>query len=251
MLRHMTLLTILFWVLLGSAISLACGAALLGAKKQREKVILLSLPFGAGALLGAAFFDLLPEAFHEASVDTVLLWTCLGFVMFFILERFAHGFHAHHEHDINKVHGSLIIAGTTLHNAIDGLAIGAAFLVSVPTGIIATLAIAAHEIPKEIADFGMLLGKGYRPSRVILVNILSALATVVAVFVTYFFGETITPIIGPMLGLTSGFFIYIAAADIIPDIHEQPTRKGNIQAMMLIIGIIVVATAVSMLEHSH
>lgn len=246
----MTVLLMIIATLAGSILSLIGGILLLRAKKRRETAILLTLPFGAGALLAAAFFDLLPEAFDEGNPRTLLLWTLLGFTIFFVLERTASWFHHHHEHDKghqNAQQRNLIIIGDIMHNAIDGLAIAAAFLVSIPTGIITALAVSAHEIPKELGTFALLLSRGWKGRKVIIANLATALATIVAALVVYFLGADAHLPVGPLLALTAGFFIYVAASDIIPEIHEQPRRTGTIQAAMLVGGIVIVGSVVTLL----
>ncbi|MFS8120444.1 MAG: ZIP family metal transporter [Microcoleus sp.] len=244
----MDILIVLFWSLIGSVFSLAGGVLLLGARSLRNKLMILALPFGAGALLAAAFFDLLPESIEGQNPAVILRFALLGFIAFFLIERIAGLFHSHHEHGQNDATKKFrIIVGDTVHNAIDGVAIGAAFLVDVPTGIVTSVAVAAHEIPQEIGDFGLLLARGMKPGRVLLVNALSAIATVVTALSTYLLGSTAALPIAPLLAITAGFFIYIAASDIIPEIHEQPHRRANAQAAMLLVGIIVVASAILLL----
>ncbi len=247
----MTIVYLLCAIIVGSAVSLLGGALLLRAKKQRQRALLLTLPFGAGALLAAAFFDLLPESFDRGEPRTMLLWALAGFTAFFVLERSATWFHHHHEHshDEAKDKGQrrLIVAGDIMHNAIDGIAIGAAFLVSVPTGIITTLAVSAHEIPKELGTFALLLSRGWKDSTVLIANILTAIATVVTALGVYLLGSDNGLPVGPLLAVTAGFFIYVAASDIIPDIHEQPRQIGTIQAFILVFAIVLVGTAVTLL----
>lgn len=249
----MDIFVVLFWATVGSVFSLLGGFALLGAKSVREKVIDLALPFGAGALLAAAFLDLLPEALEAEATSTILLATLSGFLLFFVLERLLGWFHHHHHDDShgarNKTHINLVIIGDTLHNALDGIAIGAAFLVSVPTGIVTALAVATHEIPQEIGDFGILLGKGMTTRRVLLVNLLSALATVVTALGVYIVGSDGFLPVPLLLGLTAGMFIYIAASDIIPDIHEKPHEQALRQSAMLLLGVAVVGGAISALHY--
>lgn len=245
----MTIFIMLLTIILGSLVSFVGGLLLLRAKRRRAAAVLLILPFGAGALLAAAFFDLLPEAFDLGEPRQLLAWTLAGFMFFFLLERLASWFHHHHEHDhAQRVsQRRLIVLGDMMHNAIDGLAIGAAFLVSVPTGIITTLAVSAHEIPKELGTFALLLSRGWASLKVLLVNTLTIVATLAAALVVYLLGSDAHIPLGPLLATTAGFFIYVAASDIIPDIHEQPRRIGTVQAGMLVLGVIIVATLVSLL----
>jgi zinc and cadmium transporter len=248
------------WLLLlgvvtaGSLVSLIGGLYLIYGKKGVDKMQKAAVPFAAGALLAAAFLDLLPEAGELDEPKTVAFWVLGGFVAFFILERSLSWFHHHHddEHDSaeRRQTTALIVIGDIVHNLIDGLAIGAAFVVSPVTGIITTIAIAAHEIPQEIGDFGLLLAKGMAKRKVLLVNILSACVTVFAAATVYWLGATLEVSHAVLLALTAGFFIYIAASDIIPTIHAEPRRRvADLQTLVLLLGIVCVGLT-SSIAHS-
>ena len=245
----MEILYMIIAIIVGSLLSLGGGALLLRVKKRRQAALLLTMPFGAGALLAAAFFDLLPEAFEEADPRLMLLYCLVGFIAFFIFERLASWFHHHHEHDGSVTRSVaqrwLIILGDLVHNMIDGAAIGAAFLVNIPTGIITTFAVSTHEIPKELGTFALLLTRGWKDKTVILANIATAVGTIIAALVVYMFARD--EFVPPLLALTSGFFLYVAASDIIPDIHEQPRKVGTIQAVMLVVGVLLVGGVISLL----
>jgi zinc and cadmium transporter len=247
----MTLFLMIIAIVVGSAISLLGGALLFTTKKRRQQAILIAMPFGAGALLAAAFFDLLPEAFEIGDPRQLLLWTLAGFIFFFVLERSASWFHHHHDHDgaHNKdaQQRRLIVLGDLMHNAIDGVAIGAAFLVDPATGFITTIAVSAHEIPKELGTFALLLSRGWKDKMVLLANIATAVATIVAAVLVFWLGSDEKLPVGPLLALTAGFFIYVAASDIIPDIHEQPRRIGTLQAATLVFGVILVGIVITLL----
>lgn len=258
----MDLLLLIIASLAGGLFSLIGGVLLLSKRIKLDQIMLYAMPFGAGALLGAAFLSVLPEALHQVhdtggSEADIFSWALIGFVLFFILERTIRWFHRHHEHGAANSHKSLIIAGDTIHNAIDGVAIGAAFLVSVPLGIATAIAVAAHEIPQEIGDFGILISKGMRRQKVLLVNVLSSLATLLTALLTYSLGAAIEPVVPLLLAVVAGFFIYIAASDIIPDIHEQSHNRANIQAGLLLVGLMVIPLTGLVLEnafgleHSH
>lgn len=246
-----TFLFMILVILAGSVVSLIGGSLIFLTKKRRNKAILIALPFGAGALLAAAFFDLLPESFELGEPRNLLVWTMAGFVAFFLLERLASWFHHHHEHDIHQhrrgTQNTMVMIGDLLHNAIDGIAIAAAFLANPTTGIVTTLAVSAHEIPKELGTFGMLLSRGWRDKKVLLANVLTAVGTLLAASVTYWLGSTIHLPVAQLLAMTAGFFIYVAASDIIPDIHEQPRRIGTIQAAVLVAGVLFVAAVIQLL----
>lgn len=236
-------------IIIGSVISLLGGALLFTTKKRRRQAILIAMPFGAGALLAAAFFDLLPEAFELGEPRDLLLWALGGFLAFFVLERSVTWFHHHHDHEVGKQAGQrgLIVFGDLMHNAIDGVAIGAAFLVNPALGFITTIAVSAHEIPKELGTFALLLSRGWKDKTVLLANIATAVATLVAAITVYLLGSDEKLPVAELLAATAGFFIYIAASDVIPDIHEQPRRIGMIQAVALLIGVALVGWFITLL----
>lgn len=243
-------LTVLFWSLVGSVFSLIAGILLLAKKLSLVKVQRIAVPFAAGSLLAASFLDLMPEAYERGEPSTVAFVMLGGFLLFFILERFLGWFHHHHSHEgeSKNIHPTigLMIIGDTLHNFIDGLVIGAAFLIDVPTGIVVTLAIAAHEIPQEVGDFGLMLSYGLGRQKVLLVNFVSALATVVGALGVVAIGGSAEFLEPYLLAVAAGFFVYIAASDIIPTIHaETKLRVANIQTAILIGGIVVVGFLIS------
>ena len=201
-----------------------------------------------GLVLLQNFFDLLPESFELADPRSLLVWALAGFILFFLLERLSSWFHHHHAHDDSKEQKNrLVMTGDLAHNVIDGMAIGAAFLVNPMSGLITTIAVSAHEIPKELGTFGILLSRGWKDKKVILANIATAVGTLVAASVVFWIGSSIELPEAQLLALTSGFFIYVAASDIIPEIHEQPRRMGTIQAGVLLAGLAFVGTVSTLL----
>jgi zinc and cadmium transporter len=243
----MTILLMTIAIVVGSLISLIGGIALLKVKKRRNAALLLTMPFGAGALLAAAFFDLLPESFEQAEPSTMLLYCLIGFIGFFLLERLATWFHHHHQHEgeaKNAPQRWMVVLGDLMHNMIDGVAIGASFLVSIPTGIITTFAVATHEVPKELGTFAFLLTRGWKDKTVIVANLATALGTIAAAILVYVLARGSHDFVPPLLALTSGFFLYVAASDIIPDIHEQPRHIGTVQAAMLVLGVVIVGAVI-------
>jgi zinc and cadmium transporter len=247
-----TLAYILVFSSLGSVISLIGGALLLSRKEFAHEFSHLLAPFAAGTLLGTAFLDLLPEAMENSSGKQPFAFALGGLLAFFLLERFVRWFHHHHEHD-DQPHDTatvpLIVFGDSLHNLIDGIVIGGTFLVGIPMGMVTTLAIAAHEIPQEIGDFGLLLNRGLSRGRVLTYNLLSALMTVVGAVLAWALGHRIANALPVFLGCAAGFFIYIAASDIIPEIHRQHrTRFAIIETLLLLAGVGVVTFTVSILH---
>lgn len=241
-----TLAYILLFTFLGSIGALIGGFILLSYEKIALKTSHFLASFAAGVLLGAAFFDLLPEALHvgeETEID-VFFWALFGIILFFILERLIHWFHHHEEHHEHEKESKttlpLIIVGDTVHNFIDGVVIAATFMISIPLGIVTALAVFAHEIPQEIGDFGLMLHKGLKRKKIILVNIISAGSAFFGAGITYVSGNLLESYIPIFLALTAGFFIYIATSDLIPEIHYEK-RKGFaiIESVLLILGVVL------------
>jgi zinc and cadmium transporter len=232
--------------LAGGVLSLAGGFVLLKHHSLADGLAKYASPFAAGALLAAVFLDLLKEGLEQTSSDVVLTAALMGMVIFFLAERFLHWFHHHHQHHAEDATKPLIIIGDTVHNAMDGVAIAAAFIISPATGIVTTIAVAAHEIPQEIGDFGLLLAKGMSRRKVMLVNLLSAFSTVITALITFSLGTADVLPLGFLLGLSAGFLLYIAASDIIPEIHAK-TPKHTLfdwRPLLLIVGVLVVAISV-------
>jgi zinc and cadmium transporter len=250
-----TLAYILIFSFIGSVASLAGGIILLSYQKLAYRISHLLASFAAGALLGTAFLDLLPEALEEAPEGAIFTWALGGLLTFFVLERFLHWFHHHHEHVSNheivaKPVVALVILGDSLHNFIDGLVVGAAFLVDIRLGIITALATAAHEIPQEMGDFGILLQQGLSKAKVLTYNIVSSLATMVGAVLVYLAGDSIVHLLPVFLATTAGFFTYIAASDLIPEIHSHKSKRGFAVAetLLLFSGVVVVWGAIRLLE---
>ena len=241
---------VIFFSLVGGLFSLVGGILLLQQKSIANKLAQYAAPFAAGALLSAVFLDLLKEGIAEADPNQVLLSALVGIIIFFWAERYLRWFHHHHQHE-GEVDPAvpLIIVGDALHNAIDGVVIAAAFLVDVRAGIVTTLAVAAHEVPQEIGDFGLLLSKGLSRGRVLLVNVLSALATTVMAVATFALGSAEKLPTGVLLGVSAGFLLYIATSDIIPEIHAKAQHKKlfDAQPLLLVLGAITVGVVTSLL----
>ncbi|MCM2314129.1 MAG: ZIP family metal transporter [Thermoanaerobaculia bacterium] len=250
-----TLGYILVFSLIGSMISMVGGFVVLSRSGLAEKVSRLAAPFAAGALLGTAFLDLLPEAAQGRGPATVG-WALVGMLVFFFLERFVHEFHHQHTHTHdeeehgNKATVPMVIIGDLLHNSIDGVVIAGTFLVSVPLGVATTIAVSMHEIPQEIGDFGLLLHRGLDRRRVVVYNVLSALATVVAALITYGVGVRVLQVLPVFLAVTAGFFIYIAASDLIPELHRHRRlgTAGRLDPFIMLGGIALIWVTVLLLE---
>ncbi len=237
---------ILVFNLLGSVIALAGGLILLKKTKFTAKISHYVTSFAAGALLATALFDLIPEAIEEGEnlgivVGTVFIYVLFGIIFFFLLERLLHWFHHHgiEEHEIKgKPIIPLLVVGDTIHNFIDGIAIATTFAISIPMGIVTTFAVGTHEIPQEVGDFGVMLSHGVKRSKVLLINILSALASFLGAILAFYFGSQIEGLAVFFLAVSGGFFLYIALSDLIPEIHHQNKKRFALaETLCLLLGI--------------
>ena len=251
--NNMTLTYILLATLLGSILSLVGGLFLLSKKKFSEELSTKLVSFSAGVLLATAFTDLFPEALHEAGENDIFMPALAAIVLFFFLERFLFWFHHHHHTHGMKPSLMLIVVGDTVHNFIDGVAIAASFLVSIPLGITTTIAVIAHEVPQEIADFSLFISQGISKKRTILINLISATAAVVGAIITYYFSEQIEGSLYAIIAFTAGMFTYIAAADLIPELHKDFHKQRNWpQTLYFVGGIAIVIILGSIIgEYGH
>ena len=230
-------------VVLVSLISLI-GVLTLAVKKNFINNILLYLvAFSVGALLGDSLIHLLPEAFSENGESLFLsLAIFSGMLSFFLLEKILRWRHCH---DLScKDHpnhiGTINLVGDALHNLIDGLLIGASFLVSVPLGIATTLAVILHEIPQELGDFGVLIHSGFTVKKAVLYNFISASTAIISAMVAVWIGTSIIGFERFMIPFTIGSFVYIALSDLIPELHQEVGRRktlGQIIAILLGFGV--------------
>ncbi len=217
-----------------------------------KRILFLLISLAAGALLGDAFIHLLPEAFEEASNPlTVSLLVLAGILTFFVLEKFLHWHHSHGEDEFSAEHarihpvGHLVLVSDGVHNLVDGLAIGAAFLVSPEVGIATAIAIALHEIPQEIGDFGLLIHAGFSRTKALLLNFASALTAFLGLGLAFWLsslGESLAPLIA---AFAAGNFIYIALADLVPEL--QKTKGGGRSVLQFVVIVIGLAAMVMLL----
>jgi len=216
-----------------------------------KKYTFIFMSLAIGALLGDAFIHLIPEAFADSANQTYTsLFIILGILIFFILEKFLHWHHHEDDSDEHHVHpvGKLVLFSDGVHNFIDGIIIGASFLVSIPVGIATTLAVVLHEIPQEIGDFAVLLHAGYTKARALWLNFLSAIFAVVGLVVALLLGESGEMFTKVLLPIASGGFIYIAVADLIPELQKtKEIKKSIFQIGMIVVGILAMV-ALTLLE---
>lgn len=246
-----TLAYIIVFTFLGSIVSLIGGIILLAWERFAIRMAPFLAAFAAGTLLATAFFDLLPEADKVRAGTDIFFWTLVGFIFFFLLERSIHWFHHHNEDPEQHSNPTVMLVqlGDSLHNFIDGVAIAAAFMLDIKVGIVTALAVGAHEIPHEIGDFGVMLKAGLSRGKVLWYNFLSALTSFAGALLTYYIGGGIQGILPIFLSITAGFFIYISASDLIPEIYHKQQKKFAITlSSVFILGIAVVGVVVRLLD---
>jgi zinc and cadmium transporter len=227
----------------GGVISIAIAA--LFALSAPASWVPALVSFAIGALLGAAFLEILPHAIGSAHNLYALCGTVLaGILGFFVLEklvlwRHSHGesYEAHPPHADTGDHGRsgmMIIIGDSFHNFVDGILIAAAFLENTELGLVTAVAIIAHEIPQEIGDFVVLLHSGYSKFNALALNLLSSLAMLAGALIAYFALQTAQGWIGYVLALAAASMIYVAVADLIPGLHRRAELQATVQQVVLI-----------------
>jgi zinc and cadmium transporter len=245
------------WILAASVAGgmLSVGLAAVSLLVRASWVPIL-VSFAIGALLGAAFLEVIPHAFERGNAHEAAAAILGGIFLFFVLEKLLIWRHCHTEHcEVHDPHesgsggahdhgrsGLLIIVGDTIHNFLDGLLIAAAFLQSIEVGIIAAVAIIAHEIPQEVGDFLILLHSGYTRTRALAINLLSSLATIVGGLIGYFGLRAVAEWEATLLGVVAASMIYVAVADLIPGLHRRPELRDTAwQALLIALGIGAIA----------
>ena len=265
-----TLTYILIATVAGGALSLLFAALVSFSAKPQWVSPLVSLAIGA--LLGAAFLEVLPHAMEGGDFHGVAATVLAGILIFFVLEKLvlwrhchldeceahdpatdhAHGAHGHqaHGHDHGRS-GLMILIGDSFHNFVDGILIAAAFMESPALGIVTATAVIAHEIPQEVGDFVILLHSGYSKGKAFSLNLLSSGAMVVGALSAYYALQTAQGAIDTLLALAAASMIYVAVADLIPGLHKRPELSATLQQVLLIALGVFIVWAVGGFAHSH
>lgn len=236
--------TLLLIILATTIISLGSlvGVLTLAIKKtELHRFLILLISISAGTLMGGAFLHLLPEAVELTSPSSALSLTLLSFIGFYVIENLFFWRHCHRQgHCDRHAFGVLNLIGDGLHNFLDGLLLAAAFTVSPELGLTTTIAIAFHEIPQEIGDFGVLLYSGYSRRTALIANLMVSLTAVFGGVLGYFFSSLGSRIETSLLPLAAGGFIYISASDLMPEIRRQTHGKRSISTFSLfLVGVLI------------
>jgi zinc and cadmium transporter len=219
-------MTAAFWWIVGggllmSALALVGSATLLFSERTLDRLVLPLVALAAGSLLGGALFHMIPAAVDALGNGLAVYgWVAAGFLTFFVLEQFLHWHHCHRaRHDHRRPLGHLVLIADGLHNFLGGLAVGGTFLIDLRLGLVTWTAAALHEVPQELGDFGVLLHSGWSRGRALLFNVLSALTFLLGGLVAYFASQRVD--VAFLVPLAAGNFLYIAAADLVPEINRH------------------------------
>ncbi len=223
-----------------------------------KKYIYYFISFSVGTFLGVIFFDLLPEAIELTENEKAPLWVLAGFIAFYLLGRFLFWFHHHedehcdHEHTDKKSTATMILTADFVHNFVDGIVIAVAFMADTHLGIVTTVAVLLHEFPQEMSDFFVLIRSGMSKARALFFNFLSSVSTLAGALLGYFALGSAEGMVGPLLGIAAGNFLYIAASDLLPELHrKENTGKKVVQVAILFLGIAIIFAVSNLVGHGH
>ena len=223
------------------------GAFFLGMREERLRSFLFFLvSFSAGALLGDVFIHILPEILGGEATLANSSYILIGILIFFVLERFLLWHHSHGSHK-EEVHTMvpLTIFGDALHNFLDGIAIAASFLVSIPIGIATATAVIFHEIPQEVGQFAILVHGGWSTKKALLYNFLSGLTAILGAVLVLVFAGSFSEAPSILLSFGAASFIYVALSDLIPELQkERNVRRSAIEFLCMLVGVGVMALLV-------
>ncbi len=250
----MTLFLIVLFTVLGSLCSVGmAGLVLLFRGHRIVSVTGVLIPYAIGTLLGAALFGTIPHAMEHLPNTTVLPTVLFGILAFYLLEKVTLWRHCH-EHDhpcaVHTRAGSMILMGDALHNFVDGVAIGAAFLASVPVGITTAIAVIAHEIPQEVGDFAILVESGYSRSRALGYNLLSSAVSLPGAIAAYYLLPFVSSVVPYLLAVAGASFLYIALADLVPGRRVSGGVKSLLwEVPLILIGILTIVVIGEVIGH--
>lgn len=230
-------------VLLVSLMSLAGVSTLLFSKELLDKVLIFLVSLAAGTLIGDVFFHIFPELDESTGfTSNIGLAVLVGIMLFFGLEKFLHWHHCHNGDTKNHNHPVAInnLVADGVHNFLDGIIIASSFAVSTEIGIATTIAVILHEIPQEIGDFGVLVYSGFSRAKALTFNLLSGFLALAGAIVVLLLDRNIENITPYFLAVTAGGFIYIAVADLIPEIKKESDFKKSIaQYLIVVLGMVL------------
>ncbi|MFH0831686.1 MAG: ZIP family metal transporter [archaeon] len=223
-----------------SAISFIGILSFMLKRKILDSLLLVLVALSAGVLIGGAFLHLIPEALGMIEANLVFLYVLLGFAIFFVLEKVLHWRHCHTDNCSVHSFAYMNLYGDALHNFLDGVIIAGSFVAGVPLGITTTLAVALHEIPQEISDFGVLVYGGFKRKKALLMNFATALTAMLGGIIGFMLSSYTAKAIPLLLSIAAGGFLYISASDLVPELHkEKSLKKAMIAFAFFVFGILI------------
>jgi zinc and cadmium transporter len=259
-------LPLLAWIIFFSAVGGIASAAFAGLfvlvpEATSRRLLPHFVSYATGALLGAALLALLPEAMEgvgPGGAHAIGVALLIGLGIFFVIEKAVlwwhthanghdHDGHHHHDHGRDAASGVLVIIGDSVHNALDGVLIAAAFLTSFPLGLVTTFAVAAHEIPHRVGDFALLVHSGMSRRRALLMNMATGLTSILGAVAAYFGLQRAIGALPYALALAAAGFLYIAVAGLIPALHRRADPRTSLaQVILMGLGVATIAWAESL-----
>jgi zinc and cadmium transporter len=218
-------------------------------EKLLDKIVLFLVSLSAGALMGGAFLHLLPESVELREGLDAFLFVLVGFALFFLIEKVLHWRHCHNGECEVHTFTYMNLIGDSIHNFIDGLIMATSFVISIPLGLTTTMAIAFHEIPQEIGDFGVLIYGGFTKKKALVLNFLVALTAVLGGLIGFFISNKVENVKLFILPFAAGGFLYIAASDLIPEIRKEVSLKKSMICFGIFILGIFIMYAVRFIVH--
>ncbi|OGD10012.1 hypothetical protein A2397_01050 [Candidatus Amesbacteria bacterium RIFOXYB1_FULL_44_23] len=243
----------IFFQALLSAFIISCGSLAgiitlsVDPKKLKDSLLLL-VSLSAGALMGGAFIHLLPEAAELLPSSALFSTVLLSYVLFFVIEKIFHWRHCHHGHCDVHTFGYMNLVGDGIHNFIDGLIIAATFIADPRLGIISTIAVALHEIPQEIGDFGVLMYSGFSRTKALLANFAVATISLLGVIVGFALDTHVHYFLPYLIPFAAGGFIYISASDLLPELRKETNLQKSFTSFTVFAVGILIMYATSFLE---
>lgn len=242
-------MTVVFYtfasVFLISAVSLIGIATVTIKEEKLNNILLYMISFSAGALMADVFIHIIPEIVDHGYTVMTAFYILSGIVLSLITEKIIHWRHCHMPTTKEHIHPFALmnLIGDSIHNFIDGLIIGASYIVNIPLGIATTVAVIFHEIPQEIGDFGVLLYGGFTKKKALFLNFVTALTAVLGAAAALWLGSIFSGLNNFLLPFAAGSFIYIAGSDLIPELHKETLgKKSTFQIFWFCAGIVILAS---------
>jgi zinc and cadmium transporter len=231
---------------------LVASALLLFSDPFRRKVVPWLVSYAVGTLLGVALLVLLPEALSQLPARTVLTALLAGIMLFFLLEKLVLWRHCHtHDCEAHGMAAPMVLFGDAFHNFLDGVVIGTAVQTSVPLGVSTALAVATHEIPQELGDFAILLSAGYSKRRALVLNVVSGSSAILGAVLAVVALDWVPQINQYILSVAAASFLYVAMADLIPDLHRGRIDATTLRQLVLAVAGIFTVVALNAVVGEH